>query len=131
VRAGETVQAVTGSLQLLRRGRAVMREDFSTDASYANFSARHRQTITLLTGDGVDLLAPRGADTWRVWHRGRIVDAHLYRVATEEACRAPDANCAGIIVRQPTTRWWVMVVNGEQQAGWVEAEDRFEIPACR
>ncbi len=130
VRAGETVRALTGSLQMLERGRAVMREDFSTDASYANLSPRHRQTITLLAGDEVPLLAPRGADTWRIWHRGRILDAHLYRVGAEGAC-SESSGCAGVILQEPLTRWWVMVVTKEGQAGWVDASGRFDVPACR
>lgn len=132
VRAGETVRAVTGTLQLLERGRAVMREDFSTDASYANLSARHRQTITLLAGEEVHLLAPRGEGTWRIWHHGRILDAHLYRIAGEDACRARDTACAGVIIREPVTRWWVMVVTARGQTGWVVGSDRFDRPVpCR
>lgn len=130
VGAGDTVRALTGSLQVLERGRAVMREDFSTDASYANLSARHRQTITLLAGDEVPLLAPRGEDTWRIWHRGRIVDAHLYRIGPTEACAAKGAGCAGVIVQVPVTRWWVMILNRQGQVGWVEAAGRFDTPAC-
>lgn len=132
VRAGETVRAVTGTLQVRRRGRAVMREDFSTDASYPSLSARHRQTITLLAGEDVHLLAPRGDETWRIWHRGRVLDAHLYRVGREEACRAQGAACAGVILREPLTRWWVMVINRQQQVGWVDGSAAFErAAACR
>ena len=131
VRRGETVRAVTGSLQVLARGRAVMREDFSTDASYANLSARHRQTITLLAGDDVHLLAPRGGDAWRIWHRGRILDAQLHRVGREDACRAAEASCAGVIVLEPVTRWWVMVAGANGEVGWVDAAGRFDGPACR
>ena len=132
IRAGETVRAVTGTLQVRQRGRAVMREDFSTDASYPSLSARHRQTITLLAGEDVHLLARRGAETWRIWHRGRVLDAHLYRVGPEEACRAGHAACAGVILLEPLTRWWVMVIDRQQKVGWVDGAAGFDRPVpCR
>lgn len=119
VRAGERVRAVTGVLYTVERGTALMREDFSTDASYGNLSTQYRQTITLREGETVHLLAPKGPETYRIWRDGRVLDAHLYRVGLPSACARPEA-CAGVITKEPVTRWWVMVMTARREVGWVE-----------
>lgn len=125
IASGDVVRAMTGTLYTIERGRARVDEDFSTDASYADFSARHRQTITFRAGDTIELLAPRGPNVFRIEHNGKVIDANLYRVGTQESCGAGNARCAGMITKQPVTRWWVMVLNADKQVGWIETPDRF------
>ena len=131
IRAGSVVRAVTGTLYTLETGTAQVRADFSTDATYMNLSARHRQTVTFQAGDTIELLAPRGAGLFRIRKNDRVLDANLYQLDTPDTC-ATNSRCAGIITKRPTTRWWVMILDRENGSGWiVDPPGRFDIPPCR
>lgn len=127
---GDRVRALTGTLYMLEAGAALMREDFSTDASYLDRSTRHRRTVTLQAQETVSLLAPRGGAVWTIWHRGGAIDANLHRVGNPESCARPGARCAGVVTKVPVTRWWVMVMTRNDQVGWIATPEHFAIPSC-
>jgi len=129
--AGAVVRAVTGTLYTLETGTARVDEDFSTDATYTDFSSRHKQPVTFLAGETIELLAPRGDGSYRIVHDDRVIDANLYRLGTAESCKAPGARCAGIITKEPVTEWWVMVLTDAKQSGWISDPSRFTRPGCR
>jgi hypothetical protein len=129
--AGAVVRAMTGTLYTIEAGTARMHEDFSTDATYTDFSARHKRPVTFLAEETITLLAPRGNGVYRIEHDGRLLDANLYRIGTPEACAAENARCAGIITKPPVIEWWVMVLNTDKQAGWITDPARFERGRCR
>jgi hypothetical protein len=129
--AGTVVRAVTGTLYTLETGTARVRDDFSTDATYMDLSARHKQTVTFHAEETIELLAPRGAGVYRIRRNDRVLDANLYQVNTSEACAAT-ARCAGVITKPPVTRWWVMVLDPAGRTGWiVDPVDRFQRSGCR
>jgi hypothetical protein len=132
VQPGETVRALTGTLFTLSTGTLRVDEDFSTEATYSDFSDRHRQMVTLNAGETRDLFAVRGESIYRLTHKGAIVDATLRRVGTREACARARPSCAGVVTKPPVTRWWVMVMNGQKAVGWIEEPRNFTVPqACR
>jgi hypothetical protein len=128
--AGAVVRAVTGTMYTLETGSARVDEDFSTDATYTDFSERHKQPVTFLAGQTIELLAPRGDGSYRIVHNERVIDANLYRLGTPEACKAATARCAGVITKPPVTEWWVMVLYAEKQSGWIRDASRFQRGSC-
>jgi hypothetical protein len=128
---GAVVRAITGTLYTLEAGAARVDEDFSTDATFTDFSTRHKQPITFSAGETITLLAARGNGVYRIEHDGRFVDANLYRVGTTESCAAAGAHCAGVVTKPPVTQWWVMVLNADKQAGWINDPGRFVRGPCR
>lgn len=131
IRPGDVVRALTGNLYSLEPGVAEMRDDFSTDATYGDFSERHRQTVTFDAGEHVTLLAHLRGDLYRIVHDEVPIDANLHAVGTAAACGQRRTPCAGIITRMPVTRWWAMVMNENQGVGWVqEPSERFRMPPC-
>jgi hypothetical protein len=131
IAAGAPVRAITGILYTIETGSARVDEDFSTDATYKDFSLRHKQPVTFLAGETIELLAPRGGGAYRIVHDGEVIDANLYRLGTADSCKAPNARCAGIITKQPVTEWWVMVLNAANQSGWIRDVNRFTRGNCR
>jgi hypothetical protein len=129
--AGAVVRAVTGNLYTIETGTARVDEDFSTDATYKDFSTRHKQPVTFHAGDTIELLAPRGNGVYRIAHDGQAIDANLYRVGPPESCAAPGARCAAVITKPPAIEWWVMVLNAELQAGWIKDPRAFTRGSCR
>jgi hypothetical protein len=129
--AGAVVRAVTGTVYTLEAGTARVDEDFSTDATYTDFSSRHKQPVTFLAGETIELLAPRGNGAYRIVHDGRAIDANLYRLGTPEACRAANARCAGVVTKAPVIEWWVMVLTAEKQSGWIKEPARFMRGGCQ
>jgi hypothetical protein len=129
--AGAVVRAVTGTMYTLETGSARVDEDFSTDATYTDFSARHKQPVTFLAGETIELLAPRGSGAYRIVHDGEVIDANLYRLGTPESCNAANARCAGVITKAPVIEWWVMVLDAEKQSGWIRDTDRFTRGSCK
>ena len=129
--AGATVRAITGTLYTIETGSARVDEDFSTDATYKDFSPRHKQPVTFLAGETIELLAPRGEGAYRIVHDGEVIDANLYRIGSAESCKAPNARCAGIVTKQPVTEWWVMVLNAANQSGWIRDANRFVRGNCK
>jgi hypothetical protein len=129
--AGGAVRAVTGTLYTVETGTARVEEDFSTDATFTDFSTRHKQPVTFLAGEMIELLAPRGNGVYRIVHDDRVVDANLYRLGTPASCKAANVPCAGIITKEPVTEWWVMVLNSEKQSGWINDPTRFARGTCR
>ena len=128
---GTMLRAITGTLYTLEAGSARVDEDFSTDATFTNFSTRHKLPVTFLAGETIELLAPRGAGVYRIVHHGRVIDANLYRVGTPESCKAPNARCAAIITKPPVTEWWVMVLNAHKESGWIREPEKFTRGACK
>jgi hypothetical protein len=128
---GGVVRAVTGTLYTREPGAARVDEDFSTDATFTDFSTRHKQPVTFLAGATIELLAPRGNGVYRIVHDGRVIDANLYRIGTPEECKAAHARCAGTITKAPRTEWWVLVLNAEKQSGWIREPERFTRGRCR
>ena len=120
IAAGESVHAMTGTVYTLASGIARMRYDFATDASYASFSASHRRVITFRAGEQVPLLLRRTGSVWRILRDGRAIDANLYAVMERDACDRAGPRCAGVVEKQPVTRWWVMVMTAGRQVGWIE-----------
>ena len=131
IRGGARVRAVTGTLYTIELGAARVDEDFSTDATFTDFSTRHKQPVTFRAGETIKLLAPRGNGMYRIDHSGRVIDANLYRLGTQESCRMPNARCAGVITKAPVTEWWVMVLNDEKQTGWISDPARFTRGPCK
>jgi hypothetical protein len=129
--AGARVRAVTGTLYTMEIGIARVDEDFSTDGTFSDFSTRHKQPVTFRAGETIELLAPRGNGMFRIAHGGRVIDANLYRLGTEESCKAPNARCAGVITKAPATEWWVMVLTDGKQTGWISEPGRFKRGRCK
>ena len=117
---GESVRTLTGTVYTLERGTARMHQDFSTDASLPSFSPSHKRLITFRADEVVQLLLARGEGVWRIWRDGQVIDANLYTVMEDAACKTASSRCAGAIDTKPVTRWWVMVMNAQKQVGWVE-----------
>jgi hypothetical protein len=132
VNAGESVRALTGTLFTLRTGTLRVDEDISTDATYSDFSDRHRQMVTLGAGETREIFAIRGETIYRISHKDTIIDANLRRVGTRDTCVRANTACAAVVISEPTTRWWAMVMNARQQAGWIEEPIDFTIASpCR
>jgi hypothetical protein len=131
IRAGELVRAITGTLYTIAPGTARVDEDFSTDATYKDFSTRHKRPLTFLAGETITLLAPRGGGVYRIQDDTGVFDANLFRIGTLESCTEPNARCAGVITRPPVFEWWVMVLNAEQRAGWIDDPSRFVRGSCK
>jgi hypothetical protein len=129
--AGGVVRAVTGTLYTVETGMARVDEDFSTDATFTDFSTRHKQPVTFLAGETIELLAPRGNGVYRIVHDERVIDANLYRLGTPESCKAENARCAGVITKAPVTEWWVMVMNEAKESGWINDPGRFARGSCK
>lgn len=129
--AGGVVRAITGTLYTVETGTARVDEDFSTDATFTDFSTRHKQPVTFLAGETIELLAPRGNGVYRIVHDDRVIDANLYRLGTAESCQPANPRCAGVITKAPVTEWWVMVLNEEKQSGWINDASRFTRGACK
>ena len=128
---GGVVRAITGTLYTVETGTARVDEDFSTDATFTDFSTRHKQPVTFLAGETIELLAPRGNGVYRIIHDDRVIDANLYSLGTPESCKAENAHCTGVITRPPVTEWWVMVLNEAKQTGWINDPGRFTRGSCK
>lgn len=131
VPAGAVVRAVTGTLYTLESGTARVDQDFSTDATSTDFSARHKQPVTFIAGKTITLLAALGNGVYRIQHDGRVLDANLYRIGTIESCADVSARCAGVVTKPPVTEWWVMVLDAEKRTGWINQPARFVRGACK
>jgi hypothetical protein len=129
---GESVRALTGTLFTVERGILQVIEDFSADASYPDFSERHRQMVTLNAGETREVFAVRGANTYRIAHKNTIVDANLLRVGTRDVCSRAKPRCVAILTKSPFLKWWVMVMNARNQSGWIEDPRSFTVlQPCR
>ena len=127
VQPGEAVRALTGTLFTLETGVLRVNQDFSTTATYGDFSDRHRQTVTLNAGETREIFAVRSESIYSIMHKGTIVDALLGLVGTRDACARARTACVGVVAKAPVTRWWVMVMNGQKAAGWIEEPRGFTI----
>jgi hypothetical protein len=132
VQRGESVRALTGTLFTLESGLLQVSEDFSADATYGDFSERHRQMVTLKEGETREIFAIRGDGIYRLAHQDAIVDANLRRVGTRDECSRAKPPCVAVVVKAPITKWWLMVMNARQEAGWIEDPRSFSVPQpCR
>ena len=108
---GAVVRAITGTLYTIESGTARMHEDFSTDATYKDFSARHKQPVTFQAGETIVLLAPRGNGVYRIEHGGQVDHVNLMLINNADACAAAKTPCPGVKTKGPVTEWKVMVLN--------------------
>ena len=118
LRAGEKVTAVTGVVITLRAGRVQFRESRSISSSTGHIQIEPGQTLYLLTYQGEGFT--------KAWFNGR-----LYRdVDTVEfynrVCDIQPGRCAGQIIEQSQTEWWIQVRNQLGAVGWTNEPNKFD-----
>jgi hypothetical protein len=114
---GDSFQAVTGNVHVLRPGIAVARRAFSLEG-----------TDRVAPGDRIYLLDSAGEGAQHVWYRGRFLwtsDEYFY-FATD----VPKSDPARVtrLLRDVESEWWVQVRARDGRRGWLRMNEHPDEP---
>jgi hypothetical protein len=120
---GERVQAITGVVVTERPGRVQFRAAVDLTA-YSYTSGPQR--IHIEPTDTLYLLTYRGEGASAAWFNGRLYDEVDASAFFNSACTDNGASCAGRIVEQPVSVWWIQLKNKAGSIGWTNEPDKFD-----
>ena len=123
---GERVQAITGVVVTEKPGRAQFRTAVDLTA-YPHTSDRPQpQSIHIEPGDTLFLLTYRGEGETAAWFKGRLYDAVDASDLFNSACTDNRKSCAGHIIDNPASVWWIQLKNKAGLIGWTKEADKFD-----
>ena len=114
---GDTFQAVTGNVHIVRLGIVRMRRPYTvfseTDARPPNVL----DTIPLGVNDTAYVLSYRGEGYYDVWIRGQV---HAVAAFWDDRRLYPrPTGTPGVLVQEPDERWWVQIRTRDGRTGWI------------
>ena len=112
--AGDTVNAITGNVHVVRVGRA---------AVYRSLPENWTEYDSLPSpapGDTVYVLDYGGEGYWQYWYRGRTgTGPEFWEPQSRHDTLAPPAK----LIRKPVSEWWVRVTTATGREGWLRVPD--------
>jgi hypothetical protein len=112
---GDSFEAVTGNVHVLRPGIAVVRRAFSLDGTGGSLRA--------VPGDRMYLLDQGGEGAVHVWCKGQFVwtsDEFFY---FDESTPRGDPARVTRLLRDVESEWWVQVRARDGRSGWLRMSD--------
>ena len=118
LKQGEKVTALTGIVMTVRPGRVQFRETTNLSTGSGQLRVDPGQTLYLLTYQGEGFT--------KAWFNGRLYSNVDTKDFLNGRCDREPSQCAGRVLEQPRTEWWVQVRNRFGRVGWTNEPDRFD-----
>jgi hypothetical protein len=118
LQSGEKITAVTGVVVTLEAGRVQFREPRDLRSSSGEIHIEPGETLYLLTYEGEGFT--------KAWFNGKLyqdVDTVDFYNAV---CDIEPNRCAGKIIEQSKTEWWIQVRNRSGLVGWTHEPEKFD-----
>jgi hypothetical protein len=110
LRAGDTVEAITGNVHMVRVGRVVV------DRSLPGNWVEDDSLPAPAPGDTVYVLNYQGEGYRQYWYRGRTGSGpEFWEPESRHDSLPPPAR----LIQKPISRWWVQVKVANGQEGWL------------